>query len=124
MAAYEDGASKAVLGIHLGNRSSTKERGWNAKQEIVRLMSDAGDGARGIIRIGWAKFSGHVFNVRNENGKVIYYDAQNGRVDASGYFKMAFTGEIGHTGRRGIDFLRVDNLAVSRRIGDFIKPKS
>ena len=121
--AYDGGRQKVVSGIEVGMKSKSHERGWKAKAEIERLMIDAGDGARGLIRIGWTASKGHVFNVRNDAGNVVFYDAQNGREDASYYFRRAFTG-VHVDGRKGLDFLRTDNLPVSSRIGEFVKPKS
>lgn len=48
---------------------------------IKDVMSGWGDGSRGIVRVAWSRSnSGHVFNVEYKNGKLIGYDAQNGKV--------------------------------------------
>ncbi len=78
------------------------------------------DGARGIVRIPWTERNGHVFNVRNERGTIIFYDAQVGNGDVSFYFEHAFAGRQVNN-RIGLDFLRVDNLSVSRDVVFFIK---
>ncbi|MFD5736647.1 toxin glutamine deamidase domain-containing protein [Streptomyces sioyaensis] len=44
---------------------------------IVRDIKDAGDGARGII-FGGDKHGGHVFNVINRDGDIIFIDGQSG----------------------------------------------
>jgi len=44
---------------------------------IVKDMKGAGDGARGII-FGGDKHGGHVFNVINRNGDIIFIDGQSG----------------------------------------------
>ncbi|MFD7920754.1 toxin glutamine deamidase domain-containing protein [Streptomyces sp. NPDC059740] len=44
---------------------------------IVRDMKNAGDGARGIV-FGNDKYGGHVFNVINRSGDVIFLDGQIG----------------------------------------------
>lgn len=44
---------------------------------LVKNVEDAGDGARGIV-FGSDKYGGHVFNVINRDGDVVFIDGQTG----------------------------------------------
>lgn len=48
---------------------------------VVEDMAKAGDGARGIVGVSGRGPVGHVFNVVNDNGKVVFLDGQTGVAD-------------------------------------------
>ncbi|MDF3300129.1 putative T7SS-secreted protein [Streptomyces tropicalis] len=56
--------------------------------KMVEHIHDAGDGARGIVAARPGKgMPGHVFNVINQQGRVVFIDMQTGFVDPA-YFKI------------------------------------
>lgn len=44
----------------------------------TRIMSEWGEGSRGVIAVGWRNGGGHAFNVEYKNGAITAYDAQPG----------------------------------------------
>ncbi|MFL4491511.1 toxin glutamine deamidase domain-containing protein [Streptomyces sp. VTCC 41912] len=56
---------------------------------IVKDVKSAGDGARGIV-FGQDPRGGHVFNVINRDGDVIFLDAQSGHAAPTGYSSYQF----------------------------------
>ncbi|MFI9360734.1 putative T7SS-secreted protein [Kitasatospora sp. NPDC053057] len=63
----------------LGNPTASFQevRGYDV---ISEDMSARGPGSRGVVQIGREGGSGHVFNVVNIDGRVIYIDGQTGRL--------------------------------------------
>lgn len=63
-----------VVGESVGATRKAK-----AAQAIEQKMKEYGDGSRAVIFVQWDGRSwGHYFNVANEGGSVVFYDAQNG----------------------------------------------
>ncbi|MCL2779530.1 MAG: toxin glutamine deamidase domain-containing protein [Polyangiaceae bacterium] len=62
-------------------------------QDIETLMTNSGPGARGIVLAGWpeeSKKEGHVFNVVNVDGTVVFIDAQSGKEAHAEPFEKLF----------------------------------
>lgn len=76
---------------------------------IEKKMKKYGNGSRAVISVTWkGGTDGHVFNVENEHGKIIYRDAQSGRtVNIKGTLATAQT--------RNVNLVRTDNLRISDR---------
>jgi len=78
--------TSALPGIPAGPISSL-EKQFGAKfnntslSGIVDDLTKAGDGARGIVYGGGRGPVGHVFNVVNDGGKVVFLDGQTGIAD-------------------------------------------
>jgi hypothetical protein len=49
---------------------------------LRRIFAGFGDGARGLVAIGYADGTGHVVNVENVRGRVVFPDALDGTLDA------------------------------------------
>ncbi len=56
---------------------------------IVETMSKAGDGARGFV-VGMRGSRGHIFNVINKNGRVIFLDGQQGKASLEHWTRWLF----------------------------------
>ncbi|MFH8405597.1 pre-toxin TG domain-containing protein [Streptomyces sp. NPDC018019] len=56
---------------------------------IIREVKNAGDGARGIVH-GQEADGGHVFNVINRGGDVVFLDGQRGQAKPLGYERYRF----------------------------------
>lgn len=81
----------------------------NRKQMVAALESDITEDGRYHIKWTWARGNcGHIITVERINGKMRYYDPQNGRVidDFVGYIDGIKTAG-------GIRWLRVDTLRVN-----------
>lgn len=97
--------------------------GNNAKAEakvlnnISNTMKGYGNGSRAIIRIGYrGAHVGHVFNAENQNGRMVYVDAQTGtrytHADMRNLMKVVDTSSVTVT--------RTDNLRISNRAKEFV----
>jgi len=53
-----------------------------AAAALKDIFTGYGDGARGLVAVGYADGTGHVFNVENVRGRVIFPDALDGKLDA------------------------------------------
>ena len=83
----------------------------NGLRDIEKHMAKWGDGARAEIVVMWKGApSGHAFFAERVNGKVHFYDPQNGSMDVSKYFNRVEPGSV--------RFCRVDNLQPSEKIND------
>ena len=83
----------------------------NGIRDIEKHMAKWGDGARAEIVVMWKGApSGHAFFAERVNGKVRFYDPQNGSMDVSKYFNRVEPGSV--------RFCRVDNLQPSEKIND------
>lgn len=77
---------------------------------IEQKMSEWGEGARAIVRVRWKSGGGHVFNAVWQEGKIVFVDAQSGRMDCSAYFGAGMI-KPGQT-----KLIRIDNLEFTNRI--------
>jgi hypothetical protein len=62
-----------------------------AQSEIVRLMTEQGSGARGIIHFDRVGQPGHFINVENIGGEIWFYDVPGGfavRADQGVFLKV------------------------------------
>ena len=84
---------------NLGNRTAAVE------SNIERKMSDWGEGSRAIVYVQWKIGSAHVFNVNNEKGKTVAYDAQSGR-------RVSLSNYMSQTKPTATMISRVDNLST------------
>ncbi|MCM1439007.1 MAG: toxin glutamine deamidase domain-containing protein [Roseburia sp.] len=91
----------------------------NRKQMVAELESAITEDGRYHIKWTWARGNcGHIITVERVNGKMRYYDPQNGRVidDFVGYIDGIKTAG-------GIRYLRVDNLRVNPDIAKAVLTK-
>ncbi|AZQ73514.1 hypothetical protein EKH77_21890 [Streptomyces luteoverticillatus] len=58
---------------------------------IVSEIKNAGDGSRGIV-MGWRGRRGHVFNIVNVKGDVIFIDGQSGHANPSPWRNFSLLG--------------------------------
>lgn len=83
---------------------------------IEKRMTDFGPGSRAVIQIFYKGGGGHVFNVENVGGKVVYIEAQTGKVkNIQNTLSMVHTGDV--------NFVRTDNLRISERAKRFVRAK-
>ncbi|HET7015705.1 MAG TPA: hypothetical protein VFI65_17430 [Streptosporangiaceae bacterium] len=83
-----------------------------ARAALREIFAGFGDGARGVVAIGYADGTGHVINIENVHGRIVFADALDGKLDASYRLKGMTVG----TGRDRtvvpvdyVSFLRTDD---------------
>lgn len=83
------------------------------KMEILRRMSQWGDGAVAEVKVQWNASSAHVFVAEQVNGVVRFVDPQTGNVNCEDYFTRAVNGAT--------MIARIDNLEATELIEKCIK---
>lgn len=82
-------------------------------RNVETEMKNMPNGSRAILRVGWNSTNGHVINVENVGGKVIYRDAQVGvKYNAKDLFSAVKPGTCQLT--------RVDNLNFTEDIANAV----
>jgi hypothetical protein len=80
---------------------------------IESAMKSYGPGSRAVVQIFYKSGGGHVFNVENQRGRIVYIEAQAGRMK-----------NISHTMRSvntsSVNLVRTDNLKLSNRARNFV----
>ena len=89
----------------------------NAQQQTISNietnMKTWGSGSRAVVQVFWKGGGGHVFNVENDRGRMVYVDAQtHKRVNINEYMSQAYTGDV--------NLIRTDNLRISNRARKFV----
>ena len=85
-------------------------------QNIADKMRSYGNGARAVVQIFYRGGGGHVFNVENDGGRIVYAEAQ------ARYMKdIAAT--MKHVKTESVNLVRTDNLRISDRIKNFVHQK-
>lgn len=92
-------------------------RSASQKNDIERIVKEAGNGSRFQCSVAWKGGSAHVFNIINDNGNIRFIDAQSGKNDVSYYFNA---GEIKPSETM---LVRVDNLEISGNVKNIAKGK-
>ena len=106
LSAFDD---LAVFPFSVWNSPHIRSCSGDGKSEIEAKMAEWGDGARAEITVFWKGGNdGHAFIAEQVNGKTVFLDPQNNKVDCSDYFNQV---EIGET-----QFARIDNLELNDKI--------
>ncbi|HXS65084.1 MAG TPA: hypothetical protein VN767_19705 [Streptosporangiaceae bacterium] len=83
-----------------------------ARAVLREIFAGFGDGARGVVAIGYADGTGHVINVENVHGRIVFADALDGKLDASYRLKGMTVGSGRDRSVVAVDyvsFLRTDD---------------
>lgn len=99
---------------------TVKIQARNSNQAVTNIknqMKAFGNGSRAVVSITWkGRNSGHVFNVENKNGKILFIEAQVGKeYNQKGIFDRVNLNEISLT--------RTDNLRISERCKEFVRTR-
>lgn len=106
------GAKTENVGVAGNNASAEKA----VMQNISDKMKEYGNGSRAVIQIFYRGGGGHVFNVENQGGRIVYVEAQTGKMkDVARTMQSVRTDSV--------NIVRVDNLRVSDRAKNFVKHK-
>lgn len=113
---FENTTASDFIDVHGNN-------GDKVKDNIIKKMKEFGEGARAIVEVVWNqgnRMSGHVFNVENYHGQIIFYDTQTNTPDASSYFSYIISHSVNRF--KNPNILRTDNRRFSSKIKDCCKP--
>ena len=116
---------------HYNQRSGTFEGHWkgafrNAKTvnvgakteagaiaNIESAMKSYGSGSRAVVQIFYKGGGGHVFNVENQRGRIVYVEAQAGKM-------KNIERTMSSVDSRSVNLVRTDNLKLSDRARNFV----
>lgn len=102
------GAFKGAKTINVGAKSESK-----TIANIESKMKSYGDGSRGVVQIFYKSGGGHVFNVENQRGRIVYVEAQTGNIkNISKTMSSVVTTDV--------NLIRTDNLRLSDRARNFV----
>lgn len=108
------GAFQGAKSIGVGVPGNTSSAESKVISNIEDRMKEFGNGARAVVQILYRGGGGHVFNVENQNGRIVYVEAQAGKLK-----------DIADTMRRvktdTVTLVRTDNLKISDRAKKFVR---
>lgn len=117
MGIAQNGVTREYVAARIwdGQKNSIKTEVANTTE----VMRGWGEGSRGIMRVAWSgSRSGHVFNVEYKNGKVIAYDAQNGKTYTN------FADALRGTRRGYTQIVRSDNVVFNpNEVSKYVKER-
>ena len=99
------------VGVKGNNPGAEKQ----VMQNIADKMHGYGDGSRAVIQILYRGGGGHVFNVENQGGRIVYVEAQTGKIKDMARTMMSVKTD-------SVNIVRVDNLRLSDRARNFVEP--
>ena len=76
-------------------------------------MKSYGSGSRAVIQIFYKGGGGHVFNVENQRGRVVFVEAQTGKIKNIKQTMSSVRTE-------SVNLVRTDNLRLSERAKNFV----
>lgn len=96
----------------LNGRTPTKidaETREQMQAKIEKAIKAEPVGSRFIVRVGWDKRTGHVFNAMHSPDGIEFFDGQNGNLDCKHYFREASPSQR-------TTIIRVDDLALNDKV--------
>lgn len=101
------GAFRNAKTINVGSNTTN-----GVTANIRNQMKSFGDGSRAVVQIFY-KGGGHVFNVENNKGRMVYVEAQTGKIkNINSTLKSVET--------MSVNLVRTDNLRLSDRARSFV----
>ncbi len=110
------GAFQDAKTENVGVSGNTPTAEKQVMQNIADKMRGYGEGSRAVIQILYRGGGGHVFNVENQGGRIVYVEAQTGKIK-----DMARTMTSVKTD--SVNIVRVDNLKMSDRARNFVEQR-
>ena len=80
---------------------------------IEKAMKSYGSGSRAVVQIFYKSGGGHVFNVENQRGRIVYVEAQVGKMKS-----IEWT--MSSVDSMSVNLVRTDNLKLSDRARNFV----
>lgn len=84
-----------------------------AVANIERAMKSYGSGSRAVVQIFYKGGGGHVFNVENQRGRIVYVEAQAGKM-------KSIERTMSSVDSTSVNLVRTDNLKLSDRARNFV----
>lgn len=108
------GAFQNARVVDVGSRNPSVAKARSEVQENINSqMRKWGDGSRAVVQTFWSQGGGHVFNVENRHGRIVWVDAQPGKYVS----QKRYTGNMRPD---SVGLVRTDNLRVSDRARNFV----
>lgn len=107
------GAFQNAKTVNVGSRGDTPAAEQRVIGNIESKMREYGPGARGVVQIFYRSGGGHVFNVENQGGRIIYSEAQLGEV-------KNISRTMRDVSTSSVNIVRTDNLRISERARNFV----
>ena len=111
------GAFQGAKTVDVSSAGDTLSAEKKVMDNIADRMREYGSGSRAVIQILYRGGGGHVFNVENDHGRIVYVEAQTGKIK-----DMERTMHSVRTD--SVNLVRVDNLKVSERAKRFVRKRS
>lgn len=109
---YWKGAFRHSKTLNVGGSTSEK-----VLQNITDKMHSFGSGSRAVVQIFYKNGGGHVFNVENNGGRMVWVGAQTGKL-------KDINDTLSHVKTEKVNLVRVDNLKISDRAKNYVKNKN
>lgn len=111
------GAFRDAKPLAVGVKGNTANAEKRVIQNIESQMKSFGPGSRGVVQIFYRGGGGHVFNVENSKGKIVYAEAQSGML-------KNISKTMTHVDTATVNLVRTDNLRISDRAKGFVTTKN
>lgn len=117
--AYYNQKAKTFEGRWKGAFKGAKTINVGAKTEpgvisnIENTMKSYGSGSRAVVQIFYKSGGGHVFNVENDCGRIVYVEAQTGKM-------KSIKQTMRSVDTASVNLVRTDNLNISERAKNFV----
>ena len=109
------GAFRDAKTLNVGARTES-----GVINNIESKMRSFGQGSRAVIQIFYKSGGGHVFNVENDHGRIVYAEAQvGGKLGRYGLKNIQDT--MSKVETTTVNLVRTDNLRLSDRARNFVK---
>lgn len=102
------GAFRNAKTINVGASSAS-----GVISNIESRMKSYGSGSRAVVQIFYKGGGGHVFNVENQRGRVVFVEAQTGKIKNIKQTMSSVRTE-------SVNLVRTDNLRLSERAKNFV----
>ena len=110
------GAFRDAKPVNVGVPGNNKKAESGVIGNIEKQMKSFGPGSRGVVQIFYRGGGGHVFNVENSGGRIVYAEAQSGMV-------KNISKTMNHVDTGTVNLVRTDNLHISERAKNFVTTK-
>ncbi len=103
-----EGAFKNAKAVDVSSSSAD-----GVVSNIESSMRAYGSGSRGVVQIFYKSGGGHVFNVENQGGRIVYIEAQRGTF-------RNIKDTMASVDTKLVSIVRTDNLKISERAKNFV----
>jgi len=109
------GAFRGAKNVNVGEPGNTPAAERAVIANIEKQMREYGGGSRAVVQVFYRGGGGHVFNIENDRGRIIWVEAQTGEM-------KNIERTMQHVDTGSVNLVRLDNLRVSDRAKEFVRP--